>query len=53
MAGPNISGEPDRVGDIHSILYSTDFTPESLVAKPYAISLAREHQARLHLFHVI
>lgn len=51
--GPNITGEPDSVADIHSILFPTDFTPESLAAASYAISLAREHQARLFLLHVV
>jgi nucleotide-binding universal stress UspA family protein len=50
--GPNVSGEPESVGDIHSILYPTDFTAESVAAAAYAISLAQEHQARLYLLHV-
>lgn len=40
-------------GKFHSILFATDFTPHSLAAAPYAISLAQENQARLILFHVI
>jgi nucleotide-binding universal stress UspA family protein len=35
------------------ILYATDFSPESLSALPYAVSLAQEHQARLTILHVI
>ena len=50
--GPNVVGEPESVGDIHTILYSTDFSPESLAAVPYAVSLAHENQARLYLLHV-
>ena len=50
--GPNVVGEPESVGDIHTILYSTDFSPESLAAVPYAVSLAQENQARLYLLHV-
>jgi len=50
--GPNVVGEPESVGDIHSILYSTDFSPESLAAVPHAVSLAHENQARLYLLHV-
>jgi nucleotide-binding universal stress UspA family protein len=50
--GPNVSGEPEAFVDLHTILYPTDFTPESLGAAPYAISLAQEHQARLYLLHV-
>lgn len=50
--GPNVVGEPESLGDIHTILYSTDFSPESLAAVPYAVSLAQESQARLYLLHV-
>ena len=50
--GPNVVGEPESLGDIHAILYSTDFSSESLAAVPYAVSLARENQARLYLLHV-
>ena len=50
--GPNVSGEPESVVDLHTILYPTDFSPESRAALPYAVSLARENQARLYLLHV-
>jgi nucleotide-binding universal stress UspA family protein len=50
--GPNVAGEPESLGDIHTILYPTDFSAESVAAAPYAVSLARENQARLYLFHV-
>jgi nucleotide-binding universal stress UspA family protein len=50
--GPNVAGEPASLGDIHTILYPTDFSPESLAAAPYAVSLAHENQARLYLLHV-
>jgi nucleotide-binding universal stress UspA family protein len=50
--GPNVVGEPESIGDIHTILYATDFSPESLAAVPYAVSLAHENQARLYLLHV-
>jgi nucleotide-binding universal stress UspA family protein len=50
--GPNVVGEPEGLGDIHTILYPTDFTAESLAAVPYAVSLAKENQARLYLLHV-
>lgn len=50
--GPNVVGEPESVGDVHSILYATDFSAESLAAVPYAVSLAKENQARLYLLHV-
>jgi len=51
--GPNVSGEPGSVADIHTILCPVDFTPESLAAFPYAVSLAQENQARLYLMHVV
>jgi nucleotide-binding universal stress UspA family protein len=35
------------------ILFPTDFSPAASHALDYAISLALEHQARLHLVHVI
>lgn len=51
--GPNVSAGPEAVAKIHEILYATDFTPDSLTAVPYAISLAQENQAHLSLLHVM
>ncbi len=51
--GPNVSGEPGSIADIHTILYPTDFSTESMAAFPYAVSLAQEDQARLYLLHVL
>lgn len=51
--GPNVCGEVQSVVDLHSILFPTDFSPESRAALPYALSLAREHGARLYLLHVV
>jgi nucleotide-binding universal stress UspA family protein len=51
--GPSVSGEPSSIADLHEILFATDFSPESLVALPHAISLAVEHNARLYLLHVM
>jgi nucleotide-binding universal stress UspA family protein len=51
--GPNVSAEPESFADIYTILYPTDFTPESLEAAPYASSLAQEHRARLYLVHIV
>lgn len=51
--GPNVSGEPGSIADIHTILYPTDFSAESMAAFPYAVSLAQEDQARLYLLHVL
>jgi nucleotide-binding universal stress UspA family protein len=51
--GPNVSGEPGSIADIHTILCPIDFTAESLAAFPYAVSLAQENQARLYLMIVV
>jgi nucleotide-binding universal stress UspA family protein len=51
--GPNVSGEAGSIADIHTILYPTDFSAESMAAFPYAMSLAQEDQARLYLLHVL
>lgn len=49
--GPFAPLKPKPLGEFSSLLYATDFSPESLAAAPYAISLAREHRARLILLH--
>jgi nucleotide-binding universal stress UspA family protein len=51
--GPNVSGEPESVVDLHSILFPTDFSAEAQAALPYALSLVREHRSRLYLLHVV
>jgi nucleotide-binding universal stress UspA family protein len=51
--GPNVSGEPGSIADIHTILCPIDFTAESLAALSYAVSLAQENQARLYLMNVV
>lgn len=38
---------------LRQIVYSTDFSPESLAAAPFATSLAQEFQTKLTLLHVI
>jgi nucleotide-binding universal stress UspA family protein len=38
---------------IHSILYATDFSKSSKVAFSLACSIARDHQARLIVLHVV
>ena len=48
--GPHAQPEKARLS---SVLYATDFGPESQAAAPYAISLAQEHQATLTLLHVL
>jgi nucleotide-binding universal stress UspA family protein len=51
--GPHVSQDTERRLEMKEILYATDFSPESLAALPYAVSLAEEHQARLTLLHVV
>jgi nucleotide-binding universal stress UspA family protein len=51
--GPHISKNTERRLEMKEILYATDFSPESLSALPYAVSLAQEHEARLTILHVI
>jgi nucleotide-binding universal stress UspA family protein len=50
--GPHISKDTERRLEMKEILYATDFSPASLTALPYAVSLAQEHQARLTVLHV-
>jgi nucleotide-binding universal stress UspA family protein len=50
--GPNVRSDPERVEDLHGILYPTDFSEESRPALAYATSLAQDHGARLYLLHV-
>lgn len=51
--GPGTRGGLHSAGRFHRILFATDFTPASLAASPYALSLAMENQARLLLVHVV
>ena len=51
--GPHVTSSVHNDGRFHSVLFATDFTPESLAAAPYAISLAQENQAKLTLLHII
>src|ERR1019366_1809858 len=51
--GPHVSKDTERRLEMKEILYATDFSPESLGALPYAVSLAQENQARLTVLHVI
>ena len=43
----------NRPARFRRVLFATDFTPESLAAAPYAISLAQENEAQLILLTVI
>lgn len=51
--GPWARKEIHNGAHFHRVLLATDFSPESLAAAPYAISLAQEHEARLILLHVV
>jgi nucleotide-binding universal stress UspA family protein len=51
--GPWVRNAIHGGGHFHRVLFATDFTPESLAAAPYAISMAQENEARLTLLHVI
>ena len=53
--GPAVSSRATHAAaaELNCILYATDFSPESLTAAPYAISLAKEHHAELILMHSI
>lgn len=51
--GPGTHGGLHSGGRFRRVLFATDFTPASLAASPYALSLALENQARLLLVHVL
>src|SRR5207245_1493738 len=51
--GPHISPDSNRRLEMKEILCAVDFSPASLAAIPYAVSLAQEHQARLTVLHVV
>jgi nucleotide-binding universal stress UspA family protein len=50
--GPAVRTSTHSGGHFHRILFATDYTPASVAAAPYAISLAENNQARLLLLHV-
>ena len=51
--GPSAKIGAHNAGRFYCVLFATDFTAHSLLAAPYAVSLAKENRARLILFHVI
>lgn len=53
IVGPRSSTPAASTAELSRIVYATDFTPESLVAAPYAISLSREHRAQLILLNCL
>jgi nucleotide-binding universal stress UspA family protein len=50
--GPHVSHNTERRLAMKQILLAMDFSPESLAALPFAVSLAQEHQAHLTLLNV-
>ncbi|HTZ74230.1 MAG TPA: universal stress protein [Candidatus Aquilonibacter sp.] len=51
--GPDARTGMHAAGHFRRVLFATDFTPASLAAAPYALSLAQGNDARLLLFHVM
>jgi nucleotide-binding universal stress UspA family protein len=51
--GPDVKRGTPRDGVVDRILFATDFTRRSAAALPYAISLAKENNARLLLLHAL
>jgi len=49
---PPAAGEQSGI-PIHTVLFPSSFSQNSLRASPYALSLARRHRARLILLHVL
>jgi nucleotide-binding universal stress UspA family protein len=45
--------QPSVESNIHTVLFPTDFSQESIAAAPFAISMAQEHQAKLVLLHSV
>ena len=50
--GPHVSRNTERRLAMKEILFATDFSPESLAALPFAVSMAQEHQSDLTLLNV-
>ncbi|HXY79253.1 MAG TPA: universal stress protein [Candidatus Bathyarchaeia archaeon] len=51
--GPGERRGAHRSARFRHVLFATDFTPESLAAAPYALSMAQENEAQLTLLHVM
>jgi nucleotide-binding universal stress UspA family protein len=53
IIGPHISKDTKSRLAMKEILYATDFSPESLNALPYALSLAQDNKGHLTVLNVI
>lgn len=51
--GPCVAPDPPPGAALQHILYPTDFSQESTEAVPFAVSLAKQHGAKLTLLHVV
>lgn len=51
--GPEVMATRLEYGEFPHIVFATDFSPASLHAMPYALSLAKKTQARLTMMHAI
>jgi len=51
--GPHCLADPKCSVGFRQIVFATDFSLGSLVAAPFAVSLAQENQAKLTLLHVV
>jgi nucleotide-binding universal stress UspA family protein len=51
--GPKVMADAPREIAFKHVVFATDFSPESLAAAPYAISMAQEFQANLTLLHAV
>lgn len=50
--GPAVRTSSHHGGRFHRILFATDYSPASIAAAPYAVSVAENNEARLVLLHV-
>lgn len=51
--GPWAKRHMHKSAQFHNVLFAADFSPASVAAAPYAISMAQENQARLLLLNVM
>jgi nucleotide-binding universal stress UspA family protein len=51
--GPGVPSSVHNGARFHRVLFATDFSPESLAAAPYAVSLAQQNESHLLLITVM